>query len=136
MLLHIIGGDWIWLRYWRNPPTTPAAVEDLRNQRDASLSPNTFPDLDAVRAKWAEIEEDQIRFVNRVSDEDLEQTLPFRGKEIKLVLLMQHLANHSTYHRGQVSLAIRQLGAEPLATDFHVFLLDDSREAHVSQHCQ
>jgi len=37
--------------------------------------------------------------------------------------LMQHLANHSTYHRGQVALMMRQLHAEPLATDFHVFLV-------------
>jgi uncharacterized damage-inducible protein DinB len=37
---------------------------------------------------------------------------------------MQHLANHSTYHRGQVGLMMRQLGAEPQATDFHVFLAE------------
>jgi uncharacterized damage-inducible protein DinB len=34
------------------------------------------------------------------------------------------MANHSTYHRGQVSLMMRQLGAEPTATDFHVFLVE------------
>ncbi|MBV8052380.1 MAG: hypothetical protein JOZ80_14405, partial [Acidobacteriaceae bacterium] len=27
-------------------------------------------------------------------------------------------------HRGQVSLMMRQLGADPLATDFHVFLAE------------
>jgi uncharacterized damage-inducible protein DinB len=41
---------------------------------------------------------------------------------------MQHLANHSTYHRGQVALMMRQLAAEPLATDFHVFLVEGRRE--------
>jgi len=43
-----------------------------------------------------------------------------------LAHLMQHLANHSTYHRGQVALMMRQLHAEPLATDFHVFLVEGS----------
>jgi uncharacterized damage-inducible protein DinB len=43
--------------------------------------------------------------------------------------VMQHLANHSTYHRGQVALMMRQLQAEPLATDFHVFLVEGRREA-------
>jgi hypothetical protein len=38
--------------------------------------------------------------------------------------LMQHLANHSTYHRGQIRLMMRQLDAEPLATDFHMFLIE------------
>jgi uncharacterized damage-inducible protein DinB len=34
------------------------------------------------------------------------------------------VANHSTYHRGQISLMMRQLGAEPKATDFHVFVME------------
>jgi uncharacterized damage-inducible protein DinB len=42
---------------------------------------------------------------------------------------MQHLANHSTYHRGQIALMLRQLGSEPLATDFHVFLVEGLSEA-------
>jgi uncharacterized damage-inducible protein DinB len=35
---------------------------------------------------------------------------------------MQHMANHSTYHRGQVSLMMRQLHAQPATTDFALFL--------------
>jgi uncharacterized damage-inducible protein DinB len=54
--------------------------------------------------------------------------LPFRATQVSLAHLMQHLANHSTYHRGQVALTIRQLDAEPVSTDFHVFLL----EGHVA----
>jgi uncharacterized damage-inducible protein DinB len=124
MLLHIIGGEWIWLAYWKNPPTTLEGLAELRAQRDALLTPAAFPDLDAVQSKWAEIEEKQIEFVSRVSDEDLQKLFPFRASQVKLAHLMQHLANHSTYHRGQLALAMRQLGAEPLATDFTVFLME------------
>jgi len=134
MLLHIIGGEWIWLVYWTDPPTTLASLADLRTQRDALFSPDLLPDLNTVQLKWMEIEEEQSRFVNRVSDEDLQKMLPFRGTQIKLTHLMQHVANHSTYHRGQLALAMRQLGAEPLATDFHVFLVEDSRESVVAKH--
>jgi len=38
-----------------------------------------------------------------------------------LTHMMQHLVNHSSYHRGQVSLMLRQLGAEPTPTDLLVF---------------
>jgi uncharacterized damage-inducible protein DinB len=124
-LLHIVGGEWIWLAYWKNPPTTPASLTDLKTQRDAVFNPDAFPDLNAVQSKWMEIEEEQAEFVNRVTNEDLVKTLPFRGTHIKLTHLMQHLANHSTYHRGQLAMAMRQLGAEPLATDFHVFLVEN-----------
>ncbi|HET9131583.1 MAG TPA: DinB family protein [Terriglobia bacterium] len=30
---------------------------------------------------------------------------------------MQHLANHSTYHRGQITTMLRQLGVTPVSTD-------------------
>jgi uncharacterized damage-inducible protein DinB len=30
---------------------------------------------------------------------------------------MQHVVNHGTYHRGQVTTMLRQLGAEPILTD-------------------
>ena len=53
--------------------------------------------------------------------------LPFRKTQIRLAHLMQHLANHSTYHRGQIALMMRHLEAEPLAKDFNVFLVG-SRE--------
>jgi uncharacterized damage-inducible protein DinB len=54
--------------------------------------------------------------------------LPLRATQISLAYLMQHLANHSTYHRGQVALMMRQLAAEPLATDFALFLMEGRRE--------
>ena len=34
---------------------------------------------------------------------------------------LHHVVNHSTYHRGQVTTMLRQLGAEPLGTDFLVY---------------
>ena len=49
--------------------------------------------------------------MNRVTNESLEKMLPFRTTQIRLAHLMQHLANHSTYHRGQVALMMRQLDA-------------------------
>lgn len=97
-LVHIIGGEWIWLAYWRASSHTSAFVADLRTRRDALFNPDAFPNVAAVQLKWAEVEKEQH--------------------------LMQHLANHSTYHRGQVGLMMRQLGAEPQATDFHVFLAE------------
>jgi len=127
--VHILGGEWIWLAYWKEPSHSPAFLSDLRARRDALFDPDGFPNVAALRLKWAEVEKEQAEFVNRVSNESLEQMLPFRATQIKLAHLMQHLANHSTYHRGQVALMMRQLGTEPLATDFHVFLVEGRGEA-------
>ena len=126
-LVHIIGGEWIWLAYWKDPPRNPALVEDLKRRRDAQFNPETCPSAAVLQSKWAEVESEQAEFVNRVTDESLRTMLPFRTTQASLAHLMQHLANHSTYHRGQVALMLRQLGAEPAATDFHVFLVEGRR---------
>jgi uncharacterized damage-inducible protein DinB len=131
-LVHIIGGEWVWLAYWKEVAHSPALLTDLRNRRDALFNPAGFPNVPAVKLKWAEVEKLQVEFVNRVTNESLEKMLPFRTTQISLAHLMQHLANHSTYHRGQVTLMMRQLDAEPLATDFHVFLVDGRRETTVT----
>ena len=128
-LVHILAGEWIWLTYWKDPPRSPELLEDLRKRREAIFQTEAFPTVAAVKAKWSEIERQQAEFVERLTDESLETMLPARGSELKLAHLMQHLANHSTYHRGQVALMLRQLGAEPLPTDFHVFLVEGRGQA-------
>jgi uncharacterized damage-inducible protein DinB len=126
-LVHIVGGEWGWLTYWKEPSPSSAFLTDLWAREDALFNPNAFPDLAALQLKWAEVETEQVEFVNRVTDESLRRMLPVRETQISLAHLMQHLANHSTYHRGQVSLMMRQLAAKPLATDFARFLLEGRR---------
>ena len=128
-LVHIIGGEWGWLTYWKEPSPSSAFLTDLWTRQDTLFNPSAFPNVAVVQSKWAEIEKEQAEFVNRVTNESLEKMLPFRGTQVSLAHLMQHLANHSTYHRGQVALMMRQLDAKPLSTDFHVFLMEGRHEA-------
>jgi uncharacterized damage-inducible protein DinB len=123
-LVHIIGGEWIWLAYWKEPPDSPSSLADLRTHRDVLFKPDAFPNLAAVNLRWTEVEKQQTEFVSQLTNQLLETLLPFRTTQVSLAHLMQHLANHSTYHRGQVALMLRQLNAKPLATDFHVFLVE------------
>jgi uncharacterized damage-inducible protein DinB len=123
-LVHILAGEWIWLALWSHPSADPGFMAELRAKREVLFKSDAFPDLAAVQSKWVEIEKDQVDFVNGVTDESLEKMLHTRGGQLSLAHLMQHLANHSTYHRGQLSLMMRQLGAQPVATDLHVFLTE------------
>jgi len=128
-LVHIIGGEWIWLAYWKAASHGTDFVTDLTVRRDALFHADAFPNAATVQLKWTEVEKEQAEFVNQVTNELLEKMLAFRTTRVPLAHLMQHLANHSTYHRGQVALMMRQLHAEPVATDFHVFLAEDRRGA-------
>ena len=42
---------------------------------------------------------------------------------------MQHLVNHSTYHRGQVTTLLRQLGVKPMSTDMIAFYRERAVQA-------
>lgn len=127
-LVHIVRSEEGWLTCWKEPSPSPTFVMDFWTRHDALFDPSAFPDLAAVRLGWAEVEREQIEFVNRVTRESLKRTLPVGAKQISLAHLMQHLANHSSYHRGQIALMMRQLSAAPLATDFAMFLMEHESE--------
>jgi uncharacterized damage-inducible protein DinB len=113
-LVHILAAEWVWLRRWQG--TSPRAF----------LEPQEFPDLAALRRRWHEIECEQTGFVNSVSDAALAQVLSYTNMQgevwrYPLRQMMQHVVNHSTYHRGQVATLMRQLGAQSFPTDFLAF---------------
>jgi uncharacterized damage-inducible protein DinB len=127
-LVHIIGSEWAWLTIWKQPSITSAFVTEFWTRLDTVFPLNAFPDVAAVRLRWTAVEREQVEFVNRVTNESLGRMLPVLTSQISLAHLMQHLANHSTYHRGQVAEKTRQLGAVPVATDFAFFILEGRRE--------
>jgi len=113
-LAHIISAEWIWLRRWKGespmvaPPwTTGASRETLHEQ---------LRELEAERASFLEM----------LSDEALAAPLSYRsikGDPFTLPLgeQLQHVVNHSTYHRGQLTTMLRQAGATPPGTDLSLF---------------
>jgi uncharacterized damage-inducible protein DinB len=127
-LVHIVAGEWSWFEYWNATSPDPAFLGDLRSRREVLFNLGSFLEIDTVELKWAEIERMQIEFVNAVTDELLRKLIPFRTTQVRLSSLMQHVANHSTYHRGQIALMMRQLNAKPAPTDFHEFLVAGDRE--------
>ena len=113
-LTHILAAEWVWLMRWRC--VSPKAL----------FNPADFPNLNSLRTRWAEIEREQTDFIGGVTDESLDRVIAYvntKSEEWRYPLwqMMQHVVNHSTYHRGQVATLLRQLGAEPVPTDLLVF---------------
>ena len=71
-LVHIVGVERGWLTCWKEPSPSSTFVKDYWTRRNALFNPNAFPDLAAVQLKWAEIEREQVEFVNRVTSESSE----------------------------------------------------------------
>ncbi len=113
-LVHLVSAEWIWLSRWTGG--SPAAMWD----------PKDAPDVPALRARWEEVQGGLAAFVERQTPETLRAECRYRnlkGQPMAYPLwqLMTHLPQHSTYHRGQVTTLLRQLGAQPAATDFVVW---------------
>ena len=121
-LAHIMGAEWLWL-------------ERFRGRSLASLpSADQFPDLVSLRARWTQVERDLLSYVDGLSAADLERSFDYRDTKGNphsnlLWQTLQHLANHGTYHRGQVTTLLRQLGAKPVGTDLIGFYRERAAQA-------
>lgn len=118
-LAHILAAEWIWLERWRG--VSPHSL----------LNPSDFEAVDSLKARWAEVEKDYAEFLIELSDELLTKVISYRntkGEEWAYPLgqMIQHVMNHSTYHRGQVTTLLRQLGAAVLPLDLLVFMDTDN----------
>jgi uncharacterized damage-inducible protein DinB len=113
-LAHIWGAEWIWLERFEG--RTPTAFPDG----------SAITDIATLREKWAEQEARLLAFVGRLTQADLDRTLEYKTMKFgtyrnPLWQSMQHVVNHGTYHRGQVTTLLRQLGAQPILTDLMHF---------------
>jgi len=63
-----------------------------------------------------------------LTPEQLATPRTFRGRSRSAILppwvVLRHLVNHSTYHRGQVAAKLKRLGIEPPATDLVLWALE------------
>ena len=102
-LVHLDTADWGWHLLWQGQsPATPSAVD-------------SFSDLASVRSAWQDQESKVRSFVENLGEEGID------GFWKKLL----HLVNHASYHRGQVTTMLRQLGADaPRSQDMIIFYKD------------
>jgi uncharacterized damage-inducible protein DinB len=113
-LSHIYGVEWLWLERFQG--RSPSAIPD-----DAE-----FADIAKLQASWAAFEPTLLNFVRGLTQEQLDRVMEYKTMKFgvyrnPLWQSMQHLVNHGTYHRGQVTTMLRQLGAQPVLTDLMHF---------------
>jgi uncharacterized damage-inducible protein DinB len=113
-LTHLVAAEKIWLSRWIGKPESI-----LLKEADAQA----IQDLKAV---WEDVAGRTARFVARVDPAKLASSFAYTSTEGKRFTQtyqqsLQHLVNHSTYHRGQISTLMRQAGAQPVGTDLIMF---------------
>lgn len=113
-LVHILSAEWIWLERWNG--TSPKSM----------LGADELSDVEAIRKRWDKVENERADFIRSLSEEKLATPVSYvntRGQSFAYPLwqMLVHVANHSTYHRGQITTLLRQVGAKPVGTDFLSF---------------
>jgi uncharacterized damage-inducible protein DinB len=109
-LVHIFGAQKVWLARWHGQ--SPARL----------ISADEIHTLAALKENWSTLRTELGAFLELLTEDKL--ATPLAYKDMKgnaysqpLVEQMQHVANHSTYHRGQITSMLRQVGATPVSTD-------------------
>ena len=121
-LAHTMGAQWIWLQLFQG--SAPAALPKA----------DQFPDLASLRARWSEVERGLQAYLGELTAADLDGS--FEYKDLKGNThrnrrweTLQHLANHGTYHRGQITTMLRQLGSAAVSTDMIGFYRERQAQA-------
>ena len=95
-LRHVLGAEWTWLERFHG--RSPRAFE----------AESTLGTLAAVRARWSSLDSEYAAFLDGLGEADVIREVAYRsfkGDAFRhpLGVLLQHVFNHSTHHRGQVS---------------------------------
>jgi uncharacterized damage-inducible protein DinB len=105
-LVHIYSAEHVWYSRWLGVSLT------------AHVPPGDFPDVGTLRAAW-EAQEVRVRaFVEQQGSAGIDSPFDYKlfsgvAASSRFGDMVQHVVNHATYHRGQVTTMLRQLGAKP-----------------------
>ena len=119
-LAHMYSAEWVWFMRWQGESPTKA------------LAAETWPDLASLVTSWRDLESKVRAFVSGRDEAGVAAVMDYRlingqpGRS-EFGQMLQHVVNHGTYHRGQVTTLLRQLGAAPpKSTDLITFYREPS----------
>jgi uncharacterized damage-inducible protein DinB len=109
-LIHVLWGERGWLNFWQTGNFVPRP------------SPGDYSDFASLRGAWKHHDEAYVTYLCGLAQQELDSSRTLDATTYTLGELIQHAHNHSTYHRGQIALLLRQLGHTPPFTDYRDFL--------------
>lgn len=105
-LSHTFSSEWVWYERWQG------------RSPESHLALDQCADAAALRHSWQAHEEKMRAFLNGLKAEGIERVIHYQlftgqPSSSRLWQMAQHVVNHATYHRGQVTTMLRQMGAAP-----------------------
>lgn len=126
---HILVGDLLWLnRLAKIFPIIDDSI-DLW-PKPTALNQILYPDLNDLVKPRQQLDELIIQWCDFLRESDCEDRLEYTNTQDELNVhplpdVMQHLFNHQSHHRGQITALLSQAGINYGATDFLFMPQDD-----------
>jgi len=130
-LNHILVADLFWLRRMAGSPVCAEALAPMREMTmPTGLRDILYNDIAELAVKREEVDTLILSFAESWGDTMLAEPIRYRNMagdkfERPLGVLLQHLFNHQTHHRGQVTTLLFQAGIDPEATDLLVMMMEE-----------
>ena len=110
---HVLGAEHVWLARLEQRTRTVPVWPVMTVGECAALAAENRAAFEA--------------YVGRLTSDDLRRTVHYRNSagdafDNAIEDILVHVATHGSYHRGQVTLLVRDAGAEPQPTDYIAFV--------------
>lgn len=114
-LVHLAWAEWVWVERWQG------------RSPQVRATPDQFPSVSSVQVYLKEVEEAQVRVLERNLPGMATVRMPYTNLnreiwEYSFEEMVHHVMMHSAYHRGQLATLLRQLDVVPPTTDYLVYL--------------
>lgn len=125
-LSHLLAAEWVWLERWRGrSPQTTADAEPYYKGVLREFAAENFPAVADLQNRWGAVERGVRDYLGGLTENALARPVTYinlKGEKWTYALwrVLFHLINHQSYHRGQVTTLLRQLGASAPQIDFLV----------------
>lgn len=103
---HMFAAEMVWYSRWRGD-----SPKEL-------VSADQFPDVASLRSAWNNLERNVRALLGQLGSEGISGRVDYamlNGQPTSSILshTVQQIVNHGSYHRGQVTTMLRQIGVPP-----------------------
>ena len=124
-LAHLVDGEQYALHRWRGHSRQEIidAMGFSKVSERLTLWPNQFPTLAALKVVAQAAEAEVRGFLEGLTEDQIGRPISYLDSANRLWVyplwrMLFHHVTHQTYHRGQVTTLLRQLGVQPAKVDF------------------
>jgi len=134
-LNHIMVADVLWFKRMASHEANFANLQLFRDHENpGSLKEVLYADISELCAERQRMDNAILAFVAALSEDELNSELDYCSTEgsayrDRLEVLLQHVFNHATHHRGQLTTLYNQMGLESGLTDLMWMLREQEAAA-------